>query len=156
MRTLVSELSFHVGADVTVSGWVHRIRDLGGVSFVLLRDRSGSAQLVFDAKPDVTLESVITVEGRAASNEKAPGGVEVRVQRIEVLSAELETAINAVSKSPAMTLVGLRAKLKLYNSFAEQGMMAGPLATMRRSMLDDLDRLLRQYVAKREFFGEEG
>jgi hypothetical protein len=78
------------------------------------------------------------------------------VSRIEVLSAELETAISAVSDSPAMTFVGLRAKLKLYDSFAERGMMAGPLATMRRSMLDDLDRLLRKYVAKQEFFGEEG
>ena len=87
MRTLISELSTRVGAEVSLSGWVHRIRDLGGVSFVVLRDRSGSVQLVFDTKPAVTLESVIRVTGNVALNEKAPGGMEVRVREIEVLSA---------------------------------------------------------------------
>ncbi len=87
MRTLISEVSTLVGTDVSLSGWVHRIRDLGGVSFVVLRDRSGSVQLVFDAKPSVTPESVIRVTGSVAQNEKAPGGIEVRVRETEVLSA---------------------------------------------------------------------
>jgi nondiscriminating aspartyl-tRNA synthetase len=86
MRTLVSELASRVGQEVTVCGWVHRIRDLGGVSFVLLRERSGIAQLVFDSKPGVTLETVIKATGMTASNEKAPGGVELRVHSMEVLS----------------------------------------------------------------------
>jgi nondiscriminating aspartyl-tRNA synthetase len=86
MRTLTAELASRAGRHVTLLGWVHRIRDLGGVSFVLLRDRSGIAQLVFDSKPGVTLESVIKVEGTAAANERAPGGMEVRVSSMEVLS----------------------------------------------------------------------
>ena len=86
MRTLVSELSGLEGSTVTLSGWVHRVRDLGGVSFVLLRDRSGIGQLVFNAKPEVTPESVIRVQGVAAANEKAPGGIEVRVSNMEVIS----------------------------------------------------------------------
>jgi nondiscriminating aspartyl-tRNA synthetase len=86
MRTLVSELGARQGSEVTLSGWVHRVRDLGGVSFVVLRDRSGSVQLVFDAKPAVTPESVIRATGTVAANEKAPGGLEVRVRAMEVLS----------------------------------------------------------------------
>ena len=35
-----------VGADVVLLGWVHRIRDLGGVAFVDLRDRAGVSQVV--------------------------------------------------------------------------------------------------------------
>ena len=103
MRTLVSELSSKVGASVTLSGWVHRIRDLGGVSFVLLRDRSGSAQLVFDARPEVTLESVIRVEGTAAANPKAPGGFEVRVAKLEVIAAAAADLPFPVNQDPNKT-----------------------------------------------------
>jgi len=103
MRTLVSELPGKVGTAVTLSGWVHRIRDLGKVSFVVLRDRSGSAQLVFSEKPDVTVESVIRVEGMASANEKAPGGVEVRVEKLEVLSAAAADLPFPVNQEPGKT-----------------------------------------------------
>ena len=103
MRTLVSELPGKIGSPVTVSGWVHRIRDLGKVSFVVLRDRSGSAQLVFDRKPDVTLESVIRAQGTASANEKAPGGVEVRVESLEVLSAAAVDLPFPVNQDPGKT-----------------------------------------------------
>jgi aspartyl-tRNA synthetase len=37
-----------VGADVVLLGWVHRVRDLGGVLFIDIRDRAGVTQVVFD------------------------------------------------------------------------------------------------------------
>jgi len=103
MRTLVSELAARVGTDVQVEGWVHRVRDLGGVSFLLLRDRSGICQLVLDSKPEVTLESVIRVRGIAARNEKAPGGMEVRVTSLEVLSAAAADLPFPVNQDPGKT-----------------------------------------------------
>jgi nondiscriminating aspartyl-tRNA synthetase len=103
MRTLVSELQGKTGSAVTLAGWVHRVRDLGGVSFVVLRDRSGSVQLVFDAKPDVTLESVVSVEGTAAANPKAPGGIEVRVAKLEVLAAAAADLPFPVNQDPGKT-----------------------------------------------------
>jgi nondiscriminating aspartyl-tRNA synthetase len=83
--------------EIEACGWVHRIRDMGGVNFVILRDRSGTVQLVFNEKPDFTLESVIRVKGLPALNEKAPGGAEIRVASMEVLSramAELPFQVN--------------------------------------------------------------
>ena len=74
------------GTTVELSGWVHRIRELGGVSFIMLRDRSGLVQLVVEGKTDLTLESVVSVQGTVAVNEKAPGGAEVRVQQLGLLS----------------------------------------------------------------------
>ena len=72
--------------EVEASGWVHRIRELGGVVFVILRDRSGLVQLVLEERGGLTLESVITVTGTPALNEKAPGGAELRVKEVKVLS----------------------------------------------------------------------
>jgi nondiscriminating aspartyl-tRNA synthetase len=72
--------------EARVAGWVHRIRDMGGVSFVVLRDRSGMVQLVLDTKPDFTLESVVSAVGVPALNPKAQGGAELRVRSLEVLS----------------------------------------------------------------------
>jgi nondiscriminating aspartyl-tRNA synthetase len=103
MRTLVSEHTGLAGSTVSLSGWVHRVRDLGGVSFVLLRDRSGIAQLVFDAKPDVTPESVIRADGVVAANEKAPGGIEVRVKTMEVISAAAVDLPFPVNQDPGKT-----------------------------------------------------
>jgi nondiscriminating aspartyl-tRNA synthetase len=75
------------GTEVEAAGWVHRIRDMGGISFVILRDRSGLLQLVLgEGKAELTLESVIRVRGIPALNEKAPGGVELKVNTLELLS----------------------------------------------------------------------
>ncbi|MDR0315796.1 MAG: aspartate--tRNA(Asn) ligase [Treponema sp.] len=83
--------------EVEASGWVHRIRDMGGVNFVILRDRSGMVQLVLNEKPELNLESVIKVKGLPALNEKAPGGAEIRVSSMEIISpaaAELPFQVN--------------------------------------------------------------
>jgi len=77
MRILARELAKAAagpGGEIEALGWVHRIRDMGGVNFIILRDRSGLIQLVLNEKPDLTLESVIRVKGKPALNEKAPGG----------------------------------------------------------------------------------
>ena len=102
-RVLARELAGHTGAAVLLRGWVHRQRDLGGVCFVLLRDRSGICQVVFDSAPTdgagapVTLESVVEIGGVVAANGKAPGGYEVKAQRLRIISAaagELPLAVN--------------------------------------------------------------
>jgi nondiscriminating aspartyl-tRNA synthetase len=101
MRVLAKDMAdaaARSGTEVEAAGWVHRIRDMGGISFVILRDRSGLLQLVLgEGKAELTLESVIRVRGTPALNEKAPGGVELKVDTLEVLSraaAELPYQVN--------------------------------------------------------------
>jgi nondiscriminating aspartyl-tRNA synthetase len=86
VRILIRELSKHLDEQVTVKGWVHRIRELGGISFVLLRDRSGMVQLVYEGKVGFTQESVLSVQGTVKANEKAPGGLEIHTAQTDVLS----------------------------------------------------------------------
>ena len=86
MRVLARDVPAHEGQTITVAGWVHRIRELGSVSFVVLRDRSGIVQIVYEGKVEQTLESVIEVSGACAANEKAPGGFEVRAVETKLLA----------------------------------------------------------------------
>jgi nondiscriminating aspartyl-tRNA synthetase len=92
-RTLSSELAGQVGEQVTLSGWVHRRRLLKSVSFLILRDRCGLAQVV--AEPDqltaIPEETVVRVSGTVLANPAAPGGVEVVKPTIEALSEPAET-----------------------------------------------------------------
>ncbi|MDR0550581.1 MAG: aspartate--tRNA(Asn) ligase [Spirochaetaceae bacterium] len=71
--------------QIELCGWIHRIRELGAVNFVVLRDRSALIQLVLDGKCPYPLESVVRVSGNPARNPKAPGGAELRVISMELL-----------------------------------------------------------------------
>jgi len=88
-RTLSSQLSERVGHSVHLRGWVHRIRNLGGVRFLLLRDRAGIAQVVVPSSidlGDVGCECVVAIEGVARAEPRAHGGFEVGAQRVELVS----------------------------------------------------------------------
>jgi nondiscriminating aspartyl-tRNA synthetase len=80
MQPVVStELPAHIGSTVRLHGWVHRRRSLKNVSFLILRDRAGLAQVVAlpPAFEDTPEETAVVVTGRAVANPVAPGGVEV-------------------------------------------------------------------------------
>ncbi len=83
-RTLARELpAAEPGSTVTVQGWVHRRRTLATVTFVVVRDRSGLAQVVVKDPATVDQvtaygeETVVEVTGTVSANPSAPGGVEV-------------------------------------------------------------------------------
>ena len=84
------------GDSVTVAGWVHEIRDLGGIAFLILRDATGKIQVKFEKDEmdedlvetglNVHRESVITVTGDVEKEERAPTGVEVTPDSLEVVA----------------------------------------------------------------------
>ncbi|MEE4196279.1 MAG: aspartate--tRNA ligase [Bacteroidales bacterium] len=90
----------NTGQQVTLSGWIQTIRNLGGMTFITLRDRYGLTQLVFDDQTPEELkdkarslgrEFVIKAEGevieRSSKNPKMPTGeIEIRVKHLEILN----------------------------------------------------------------------
>ncbi len=95
-RVLSSQLSEHVGETVRLAGWVHRRRLLKSVAFLILRDRTGLAQIVVSGSgartelEQLTEETVVSVTGQVVSNVDAPGGVELTQPSWESLSAPAE------------------------------------------------------------------
>jgi nondiscriminating aspartyl-tRNA synthetase len=101
MRILAKDIKDHSGKEITVSGWVHRIRELGGVNFIIFRDRSGQIQLVTNEEVDLTLESVISATGTVQANEKAPGGFEIQLSKIDILAPAAADLPFPVNQDPA-------------------------------------------------------
>jgi len=91
-RILTTELAAHAGERVLLRGWLHRQRQLSRVSFLLLRDRAGLAQIVLGGGQPQTLgaETVLEVEGVAVATPQAPGGVEVHDAEVRVIAEPFE------------------------------------------------------------------
>ena len=86
-RVFINELDKLDNKRVMLRGWVHKITDLSHIVFVKLRDKSGIVQLVCDKDQikNIRLENAIEVIGTKCENEKAPGGIEIKVEEIKVV-----------------------------------------------------------------------
>lgn len=145
----------NVGSEVTLSGWVQRSRDLGGMTFIDLRDRYGITQLAFNMETNSDLclkarklgrEYVIQVRGkveeRSSKNKKIPtGDIEIVVDEITILNS---------SKTPPFTIEDntdggdeLRMKyryLDLRRNTVKQNMyLRHKLSILVRNYMNDLD-----------------
>lgn len=96
MRTLTKDIAKHVGKEIELEGWIHKIRKLGGISFIVIRDKSGIAQAVVEKKEaneilaDLSTESVIKLKGEVAKEERAPQGAELRVSEVKIVAKVTE------------------------------------------------------------------
>ena len=88
-RIWTTELGQHVGARVRVAGWLHRLRTLSRVSFLVLRDSQGLAQIVIEDSAQlegIHHESVLIIEGLVVAEPQAPGGYEIHDPEIDVIN----------------------------------------------------------------------
>ena len=96
-RTLSSDLLGKAGHPARIEGWIHRRRQLATISFLILRDRSGLAQVVVSDEATrqqldgLGEETVVRVDGIVSANARAPGGVELTSPSITELSAPAAT-----------------------------------------------------------------
>jgi nondiscriminating aspartyl-tRNA synthetase len=92
VRVLATELTEHVGQTTVIAGWVHRRRQLKSVTFVIIRDRSGLAQVVtndsavIEQVAQLPEETVVEITGQVIANPQAPNGVELTQPSIRVIS----------------------------------------------------------------------
>ena len=100
------------GETVKVTGWVHEIRDLGGIVFVLIRDKKGITQLTAPSKKlteemmaDVRAarkETIVTLTGTVQESPKAPNGVEIIPSNIDIINvSQLPLPLDTTEKVDA-------------------------------------------------------
>src|SRR5687767_7710757 len=91
-RIWTTDLPAHAGQRVRLAGWLHRLRQLSHVSFLVLRDARGLAQVVVDDPAlikelnQLHHESVLAIDGLAVAEPQAPGGVEIHGPTVVVLA----------------------------------------------------------------------
>ena len=144
-RIFTTEIGNYLGTRVQLAGWMHTLRRLGGVSFLILRDALGTAQVVLEtpsqaAQLDGLLpETVLSVCGFATEQPQAPGGVELHDPEISVV-APVRQPIPISLNKPAVkaslpifldhATVGLRHPAKRSTFRIASGVMAGFRATL--------------------------
>jgi nondiscriminating aspartyl-tRNA synthetase len=89
-RVLAKDVIKHAGQEATVQGWLHKKRLIGGINFIVVRDRSGLTQVVVqdDAETEklrgMQVGTVLTVKGKVNEEPRAPGGAELHDPQITV------------------------------------------------------------------------
>jgi aspartyl-tRNA synthetase len=151
------------GRPVRLGGWVHRSRDLGGLTFVDLRDRAGIVQVSFDPRtcpPDVCTtaaslgqETVVLVEGEVAARPEAMRNADLATGDIEVRATSLRVV------GPASTPAIPVARARNENLAAEELRLRYRFLDLRRPELQEnivlrhrLMQVTRGYLSERGFF----
>ena len=104
-RVFTTDIQNHLGREIALLGWVHKLRKLGGISFLVIRDRTGLAQAVIEKNSensklkDLTTETVIKITGKVAEEERAPHGAEIKVREVEIISPVKEDLPININKS---------------------------------------------------------
>ncbi len=96
------------GSKIRIAGWVEDIRNLGGIAFIIIRDRTGRMQVtsikkenpeIFSELTSLTRESVISVSGTCQKNERVMNGWELMPEEISVFSkAETPLPMGVIDK----------------------------------------------------------
>lgn len=89
-RLLTEHLYSHIGEKVKIQGWIHRIRKMGKIAFLIIRDRSGVVQCVLNTKnidiKGLKLESVVEIVGIISERDSEIKESELLVETLKIIS----------------------------------------------------------------------
>lgn len=90
-RILSSDVVNHVDKTITIQGWLHKKRKLGGLNFINVRDRGGLVQVLVENKDEIEklrgmqIGTVLKISGKVVKDDRAPGGAEIHNPELTVL-----------------------------------------------------------------------
>ncbi len=146
-RVLAAECPKYLGKEVLFKGWIAQIRRLGGITFLVLRDRSGIIQGILENPKGVELqkESCVAVKGKVKEEKQAPGGYEILVKELEVISGAVELPFE-VGRRWELLNIGLDTILD-YRPLSLRNPVIGGIFRVQAEIV----RSFREFLRKKDF-----
>ncbi len=94
-RVLTNDLPKHIGKQVMIKGWLHKKRLLGGLTFLIIRDRSGLAQVLIKESAELEklrglhIGTVLAINGNVSKDDRSLNGVEIHSPKIQIITPVL-------------------------------------------------------------------
>lgn len=151
-RTLTRELAEHIGETVTIQGWLHKKRLLGGLNFLTIRDRSGIAQNLIEDKDEIEklrglqIGTVVSFTGTVVADDRAPGGAELHDVKVEVLVSVIDEPPIEIDKPISHKSENLDTLFE-YRVLNVRNLQEQKIFKIRGS----LTRYIREYLQEKEF-----
>ena len=151
-RTLSRSVVEFIGKPVMIEGWLHKKRLLGGLSFIMVRDRQGLTQVVVEDKDEVEklralqIGTVLKIEGNVVKEDRAPGGAEIH-------DAKLEVVVPVLFESPIEIDKPISHKSEHLETLFENRVLS--VRNLQEQKIfrirADLTRYIRDFLYKKEF-----
>jgi len=151
-RILSSDVKKHSGKQITISGWLHKKRLLGGLTFINVRDRHGLVQVLVEEKDEVEklrglqIGTVLNVTGTVFDDERAPGGAELHEPTLEIISPVTDEPPIEIDKPIQHKAENLDTLFE-YRVLNIRNLQEQKIFRIRAS----LTRYIREYLQEREF-----
>ena len=152
-RTYIKNLKKHIGEEVLIKGSIYALRAQSSVSFIVLRDITGTAQVVIvkNSTPDIfnlvkslSLETAISVQGIVKAEDKAPNHVEIEASSISVISPSLPELPIPVYEKGAETTSNLRHQYRFLD-------IRKPKNALIMKLSGAFDRYYREFLTQQGF-----
>ncbi|MEK9182717.1 MAG: aspartate--tRNA(Asn) ligase [Patescibacteria group bacterium] len=151
-RILSREIKNYVGKEVLLQGWLHKKRLLGGLVFILLRDRGGVTQVLIEDKEEaqklegLQLGTVLEIVGTVVAEERAPEGIEIHNPKITVILPVIEVSPIEIDKPLSHKSENLDTLFE-YRVVGVRNINEGKVFKIRSEM----NRYIREFLNQNEF-----
>lgn len=151
-RTLTRDISKFIDQDITLKGWLHKKRLLGGLNFITIRDRSGIAQTLIEEKEQIEklrglqVGTVLSLTGKVVKDDRAPGGAELHDVCVEIEVPVTEEPPIEIDKPISHKPENLDTLFE-YRVLNIRNLQEQKIFKIRASQT----RYIRQYLHEREF-----
>ena len=151
-KITIKQVKNYAGKSILLCGFVYNIQEQGSITFLVLRDITGTVQCIitklnekaFQEAKNLTLESSIKIKGLIKKEEKAPGGFEIDISSIELISKSESILPIPVYEKSGQTASNICHKYRFLD-------LRKPKNALVIKLSSAFDRYYREFLVKKGF-----